>query len=1069
MKLHDRFLGVSLISIAVLTATPASAALDSLAVTDDPPRREQADDVIIVTGSRIARPVNLDSPIPITSIRAEDLVQGGDQSLGDMLNRLPQLNSTFAQANSTRFIGTSGLNLADLRGLGADRTLVLMDGRRSVTSTPGSFAVDINTIPTDLLDRVDIVTGGNSAVYGSDAVAGVVNFIMKRDYDGLTFSARSGVSSRGDRGSYSVSGLFGRNFDRGNITLSAEYSRSSTLLSSHRNGQTGAFTGTPGFATMDTDIACVLDKEQKPIPGNPIACDPNVRDGSDGVPDTYFFDAYPGNTFTNVSLGGTVITACPADTPPNAKVRAHVCAPFLSPTLQRVSDNYMFQPDGTLLRDRPLIDLRRGGGGVRGGRGASGVEGAMLLPGLERYNAMLLGRFELAPGAEFFVDGRYANITANQRSTQPIAVSLAGINSSFSLDNPYLSPQAKATIKTILGTNSDTAKFQMIRFLNDAGTRSENHKRETWSVAGGVRGEFGASGNWSYDAGLSWGRTETFFQTGGQFSVSRFNKATDAVRNAGGDIICRVNADADPANDDPNCRPLNLFGEGAPLTTPAGLAYVRHISWRTQWAESFGAIANIAGSSQGLFELPGGPVGFAIGAEYRREDAYSSSDPDTVAGKTTHNSSTNFNPPAIESKEVYGEIRIPLLANLPFVKELAVEASGRLSDYSHVKKTVHAYNAGLVYSPVPGVRFRAGYARSVRAPNLGNAYAQRSQTFSTIADPCSQTQISNKPNRARNCAEAGVPTELLLPDGTKAPWVNAPASSVSGFNQGNPDLSPEVGQSLTLGGVFQPDFLPGFSLSVDYYRIKVRKAIAGLSGQAIIDQCYDDPVTIKNPYCAAVFRRASPNPLENLTFDGQTDRIIGGFPTLNMPLKGPGFINQPYNYAALKASGIDAQLAYTYNFTPDYRIGLAANLSWSENREQFSSISEPARANRLHGVLGNPVWEGGVDMKLHAGAWDMKYAFRWMSKQTIGSWESQNSHQGRPPTNADVYPVKTYPAIGYLDLQLGFTLDKADRFYIGVDNVFDTLPPWGQTGTTEGGGIFSVTGRYFYAGVKLKL
>ncbi|HEV7340926.1 MAG TPA: TonB-dependent receptor [Sphingopyxis sp.] len=1050
MKKSSLLLRGTALSLALLGATPAFAQNDPVAPSD---AAEEASDgnVIVVTGSRILNRPNLEASIPITSVDAEDLLGTGELSLGDMLNRLPQLRSTFTQANSTANIGTSGLNLLDLRGLGTTRTLVLVNGRRSVTSTPGTYRVDTNTIPTELLERVDLVTGGNSAVYGSDAISGVVNFILKRDYDGFAVNAQGGVSSRGDRGSHQISAVFGRNFadGRGNIAISGGYANSRTLLFSDRNAQTGAFTGTPGFATVDNTF------------GEPPA--------GDGIPDTAFFDAFPGATFGNASLGGAVSVSCPAPTATNAAQRALVCAPGLTPTGTRIADNYMFQPDGTLLRNVPAIDLRQVGGGIRGGLGASGVEGAMLLPGLKRYNATLLARYEFSPAAEVFFEGKYVNITANQTSTQPVALSLGGTTSTFFLDNPYLTPQAFSTLQSIFNTTSTTGGFTMIRFLNDIGTRTEDHERETWSLVGGVRGDISSSGNLRYEVALNWGRTETYYEAGGHFISAKFNNAVNAVRS-NGQIVCRINADAITTNDDPNCRPINLFGEGAPQTTPDGLAYASYTPFREQWAEMFNATAFISGDTSGLFELPGGPIGFAVGVEYRKEDAFSGYDAETAAGRTTLNAFAAFDPPSITSKELYGEIRIPLLADMPLAKELTVEASGRMSDYSNIAKKVYAYNVGVIYSPLNGVRLRAGYARSVRTPNLSDNYAAQAETFQNgFIDPCSQTVINQNPNRARNCAAAGIPTVLQLPDGTTTPWVNTPASGLSGFNEGNLNLTPEIGKNLTFGAVFQPRFIPGLSLSVDYYRIKIDKAISSLTGQTLINRCYDDSVGIDNIYCAAISRRSTPgNPITDFTFDGQTNRTVGGFPQFNFARLGPSFINRPLNYASFKASGIDAQLDYTYRFNEDVRISLNGALSWIENREFFTSIADPTFSDRVHGELGDPIWEGSLGVTLVAGAWDIDYDFRWIGKQAIATWETQHSHQGRPPTNADAFPVKYYPSIGYVDMQVGYTVDKNFRFFVGMDNVFDTLPPWGLTGTGDASAIFPVTGRYMYAGAKFK-
>lgn len=243
MKKSRLLIAGSAISLALFSALPSyaqDAQQDEAAAQEDEAdeaEEEGTSQPILVTGSRIARPT-LQSAVPLTSVTVEDLTGTGELSLGDALNDLPSLRSTFSSGNSSRFIGTAGLSLLDLRGLGTDRTLVLVNGRRHVTSTPGDNGFDVNTIPTDLVERIDIVTGGNSAIYGSDAVAGVVNFIMKRDYDGISARAQGGISSRGDRGTYFVSGIAGQNFadGRGNISVAAEYTRQQPLYFNQRDG-----------------------------------------------------------------------------------------------------------------------------------------------------------------------------------------------------------------------------------------------------------------------------------------------------------------------------------------------------------------------------------------------------------------------------------------------------------------------------------------------------------------------------------------------------------------------------------------------------------------------------------------------------------------------------------------------------------------------------------------------------------------------------------------------------------------------------------------------------------------
>ena len=1069
--------------LAMLTTAPAIAQDQSSIESDNPETLGQNEvelesgqsatgasaGAILVTGTRIRSP-NLVSAVPITSIGAQDLLDRGNLSIGDALNELPSLRSTFSQANSTRFIGTAGLSLLDLRGLGTERTLVLVNGRRHVTSTPGDFRVDVNTIPVDLLERVDVVTGGNSAIYGSDAVAGVVNFILKEDFEGIKLRGQGGVSERGDRGSYFVSGVAGKNFadNRGNIAVAAEYSRSNPLYFANRPRQTGAFDGPPGFNTVDADIQCAdTDGDGIPNPGSVPFCDPNVINNSDGIADTRFFDV--GSRFGFISLGGTIQTSCLEPTSTSRyntpERRAAVCTGTTSPTGGRLNRNYLFLPDGTVIEDPITADLRPDGGGRYGGLSATGVEGAMLLPGLERYSGNVLFNFEVSPAFRPFVEAKYVNITANQTSTQPTFVA-GTLNPTFSIANPFLTDQARATINTITGGQPT---FSLFRFNNDIGTRAENHERDTYRIVGGVRGDFGPTNNFSYEVALNYGRTDTYYETGGNVLVQNFNNAANAVRNEDGDIVCAINADATTENDDAACVPINLFGQGSPLAnTPGAVDYVLYTSSREEKAEQFQAVGYVSGTTENFFELPGGPIGFAVGAEYRRETAFTDYDDVTQSGATFLNAFDTFDPPALKVAEAFAELRIPLLADLPFAEELSFEGAGRISDYGALEKLVYTYNVGAVYAPISDIRFRVGYGRSVRAPNLNNLYATQAQTFANgFQDPCDQNFINDNPNRVARCAEAGIPTTLTLPDGRVVPFTNAPTSGISGFNQGNIDLQPEVSNSFTVGAVFQPRFLPGFSLTVDYYDIEITDAISGLSGQGIINRCYDDPVTIDNPFCAAVFRRSTDDVFTNFALDGQSGRRLPGLEDATFPIVGPGFLNQPFNFQSLQAEGIDFDAAYRTSLFSDVNLSLRAVVSHVLKRRDFTFITDPERATRLEGVVGDPEWAGTFSADLDFGQFSVNYDLRFLDRQLIGDYEQQNSFQGRDPTNLDVRDVLRYPRQFYHDIRFQFKTDENFRFYTGIDNFTDELPPFGATGVGAATGIFPVEGRVFYAGAEL--
>jgi outer membrane receptor protein involved in Fe transport len=279
---------------------------------------------------------------------------------------------------------------------------------------------------------------------------------------------------------------------------------------------------------------------------------------------------------------------------------------------------------------------------------------------------------------------------------------------------------------------------------------------------------------------------------------------------------------------------------------------------------------------------------------------------------------------------------------------------------------------------------------------------------------------------------------------------------------------PEKGTSLTLGVVIQPRFIPGLSISVDYYDIKIRDVIQGLAGQTIINQCYDDPGGIDNQFCAAIFRRSDPDPLKNFTFAGQTSRTFTGVDTIPLTKIGPSFLNQPFNFANLKTSGVDADVAYRRKIFGNVDLNLRGLVSYVHNRQAFTSITQPDFATQFARTLGDPRWEGSFSADLDFGVFEFGYDMRYIGKQLIGAFNTQLTEQGRPPTNADAFPFLYYPEVFYHDFRIGIEPNNRFEFYAGVDNVLDRQPPLGLGGTGGGSAIFSNTGRFFYAGALVK-
>lgn len=1004
---------------------------------------ENTERAIVVTGSRIARPT-LESSVPLTSVSVSELTDTGDVSLGDALNDLPSLRSTFSQGNSTRFIGTAGLNVLDLRGLGTSRTLVLVNGKRHITASPGDYLVDVNTIPVDLLERVDIVTGGNSAIYGSDAVAGVVNFITKRNFDGLNMRAQGGLSSRGDRGNIFVSGTYGKNFadGRGNIAVSAEYAESSPLYFTDRDSLTGAYSGRCQFNAVE------------PTAGEPF--------GTDGITDTA---PLCGVRNGSISDGGTVGGLGNGQ--------------FLR-----------FDNQGNLFVDVPDKFLGSFTGNVIGGHGSTLRNTGQLAAGLKRYAFNMLAHYDISDAFRPYIEAKYVHVDAVQEG-QPSFFS-GGPNAQFGgpamrCGNPFLTNQALTTLQSFgLCTNVATGTFPLSRFNVDFGGRGELHDRDTYRVVAGVEGTF--NDDWNYEVSFNYGRLETkmrslnnlllYTQDGNDFDG--FNLAIDAARNAAGQIVCRVNADADPTNDRLGCVPINVFGYGAP--SQAALDFVNTTAHRREKAEEFVALASVAGDLSQLFELPGGPIGFALGAEYREEKAFSAFDDLTASGATFLNAIQPFTPPKLTVKEAFGEISIPLLANMPFAEELTVNAAARVSDYNTATGTVWAYNVQGIYAPIPDLRFRAAYATSVRAPTQGDLFSPQSQNFANgLTDPCDSQSIGNNPNRANNCAAAGVPTTYTaaviaacsgsaFPGAADAPWRNCLAltSGTSILSGGNPTLIEEEGRSLTMGAVFEPSFLPGFNFTVDYYRIKVKNLIAVLGAQTIVNNCYDSPNGIGNSFCSTISR----------------DPTTGMF-------NDPALISGGINFAAQKTEGIDFDVAYRRTFDNGHRLSFRAIATYLIRLDNYTDPADPELPNRQKGEIGDPEWAANASLNYDFGAFDLTYSVRYLGKQTIGAWETQNSYIGRCPTtgaqagltghtktpctpgeltrldatNLDAFPNAFFSDAFYHNFRLNMEVDKKFNFYVGVDNAFDRKPPFGQLGTA-GGEPYDTYGRFFYAGIK---
>jgi outer membrane receptor protein involved in Fe transport len=1013
-KTHARWLAVAGTAALALSLLAGPAMAQKAKEAPAAAAVDEAD--IIVTGSRIKRDVNIGSPIPVTAISADQLVQGTSSSLGDALNNLPSLRSTYSLGNSSRFIGTAGVNFLDLRGLGTNRTLVLINGRRQVGSLQGSGEVDINTISEALLERVEVTTGGASAVYGSDAVSGVVNFITKRNFDGLAFSVDGGGATEGGARKAAWSFTGGKNFSegRGNIAASVEYDYRQNLRFDQRD----------------------FSRNNDQFVSNPA----NINTANDDIPDSIFVRNTHSIAFSD---GGTVC-------------QAGNC---------RTLGVFRFRPDGSLTpADLGTRDFRRRVNGVtngnrltEGGDGSNFNRTEELLPETRRYSANILLNYEFSPAFKFSGEGKFVRTLAKSFSGGP-AFNGLGNPITASLDNPYLTPQAIGTLQTIFPGIGPTDSFTFQRNNVDFGSRGEEDTRDLYRFSGAFSGDI--TPHLNYELSYTYSESKLKLKSLNNRVEQRFVNAVDAVRDVAGvlgtpgAIVCRSTLAAGNRNtgdfDVDKCVPVNIFGEGNP--DPGAVSFINTTSQTRNTLQQHVVTGFLSGDTGGFFKLPGGPVGLVAGFEYRKDTSKFEvpTSLNGVPGDTTginllRDGLTFLNALQDESGSVkvfegFGEISLPLLKDTPFAKELSVDAAIRVAHYSNKNVgTVYAWKVGGQYAPIRDIRLRVNYAQSVRAPGVTELFGPTVQNFFSVTDPCDVENIgSGTATRAANCAALGIP----------AGFVSDLTATPEGTSGGNPDLRAETSRSFTAGVLIQPRFIPGLSLSADYYSIRIDKAISSVAGQDIIDQCVD-AATINNAFCPLVTRAGAGN--------------------ANIAQYNIAFIRQrALNFVSLVAKGIDFELNYRKDLGRFGKIELRNLATLVTRRDDFPFIAEPTRPDQFLQELGDPKFQSNFSLNWTKNEWEIDYQLRFIGDQLLVNAEDVFTVGGLPPENPDAQDILRTGTTFYHDIKLAYNFNKGSSFYVSVDNVFNKKPPFGLTGTGGGSAIFDNIGRYVQLGLKAK-
>jgi outer membrane receptor protein involved in Fe transport len=915
---------------------------------------------IVVTGSRIARP-EYAFPNPVQSFTAESIEQSGDTNLVDFLLDSPALAGSTSNALSSGSNTDSqevGLNLLDLRNLGTERTLVLVNGRRHVNSYPGENSVDVNTIPLDLIERVDILTGGASAIYGADAVSGVVNFVLKRDFEGVRARGQIGISQRGDAGERFGSIIAGKNFaeGRGNITLAYEY------------GANDRFSET-----------------QRGYTGDPAKRFELLRDPADFPDDPNVFDR---RLFNNVGW---------ADSSPEGAVDL----------------------DGDGVIDFEGNGRPYDGGTFLSGSGGRAINGSSntptagyfgdFAPYLRRHNANLLAHFEFSPAFDLYTEGKYVSTKA-YTEIQPSF----DFGTYLTPENPYLQQRFGALAVDGAFVNRDNFDF---------GRTAQYSKRETIRGVLGARGKLtqgDGSGNLRYDVSLNWGQSKSHTEDRNQRLYDRYFAALDAVVDpATGQVTCRINLPGESIIDPNNyagiaeisgvpvsgapltfskgqCKPLNILGSGQSSREAIDWVFVDDVTNARN--RQFVATGSVSGDLGFLFDLPGGPIGFALGGEYRRESTRSTPSINSQLGAFEGGLQVVPSGGHYDVKEAFGEINLPILSNLPFAQTLSVGGALRYSDYSTIGSTL-TWKVDGTYAPVRDITFRGTYSQAVRAPNITELFSPDQGTFQFLDDPCDPTFIGEgTANRVANC-QAQLVAAGLTPAQIAAfsPATDAEQStSRPGTTGGNRNLREETAKTWTAGVVLRPSFLPGFAMSADWYDIRIRNAINTPEANDIFKNCVDAP-TLDNPFCS-LFTRA----------------------------QGTGFINsyqvRAQNVARFTTSGLDVSLSY--RFRPTESLG-TFNLrligSYLNDLTFIPSAGAAPDQDRNEADAHAPKYQATFDFTWNKGPFTINYGLAWQDKTRRFTIEQLKAN---PDLSDPRYFF--YKARWEHDLQLDVNVD--DRF-----------------------------------------
>jgi outer membrane receptor protein involved in Fe transport len=1035
-----RLMASSMISGIALVVISAGAAQAADATADATTTSTTTE--VVVTGSRIPQP-NLTSVSPVTSVGQTELKLQGTQNIVDLINNLPQAFGDFGTMESN---GATGTSTVDLRGIGNKRTLVLINGVRLQPGDPTSAAVaaDIDMIPPALVDRVEVLTGGASAVYGSDAVAGVVNFIMKTHFQGIQIDEETTVSQDGG--------------------------------------------------------------------GDQQVRTANTHSQSIGFPSI----AFPGNVWDGITQSTTITGG--ANTPDDkGNVEFYLGYTYLEAVNQGQRD----YTKCTLATDNTSTTFQYCGGSTTDATGRINV--TSNLPGVTKGNyditlpsvGGMMAPFSLGQGFNYapynflqrpdqrWTSGEFSDYKINDyfdvyssfmfmddhtvAAIAPSGSFFGDVNFTIPCNDPLLS---SAQANTLCGADAGVAGVngtaQIGRRNIEGGPRTADLEHMDFRNQIGVRGELGQG--WSYDVGYLFGRSLLTESEGGYFLNSHLlnalNVVTDNVAGSpqfGQPVCASFLSGADTA-----CVPYNLWTAGG--VTKAALNYLTGVAENSGSTDEQIVTATVSNADLSQYGLksPAAKDGFGIsgGFEYRDDTLETQYDAVIESGDLAgFGGSLRSTAGDQNDRDVFIELRAPLIQDMPFAQDVTLETGLRYADYAHGGGN-YSFKVGLDWQTVPDLRLRGSFERAVRAPNVEELDEPNAPGLFAGSDPCGSNPITGGGRTTPSFTPAecvnlfqhtlpGITVNQLVNGGyifdgsPLGPLYANVDQCISGqcgnYSGGNPGLTPEIASTYSFGFVFTPTFFRNFNLTVDYWNIDVEKAIINLPAEVMLTNCG----VLDNAFdCSQIVR----NPASN--FD-----IFGG--------EGAGVVNQPLvNASALKTSGVDVNAIYHvalddwgvknmgslgFNFTGTYVQNLITQLP---DGTQYDCAG-------LYGVTcGTPTphWRHTFRVSWNS-PWNATFSLNWRFIEGSSLDFNTNQPDLQDGSYKDALPTDSkIPNYNYFDLAVNWRIRDHFGLRAGVNNVADTRPPlldansFGISAPPFGNGntypqVYDALGRVFFLGL----